>query len=337
MSAPLSSERIAQIQARVDAATEGPWERSKAYRINVVAPKGFIVARVRESLGVHEEVIPGRGLTWIVGHYPVTDGIAESSNAANGDFIAHARSDIPALLAEVERLTAERDRVLALASKWATEDNDFDEDTEARIACGQQILETLLAPAPVVADPSICADSICAPDHTACSPVVADPDTEATFREYTADNMPPGFTGTACRYCGSIIVDTGDGTWNLRGAIAGPDALFCGATQISRHEPIPLPGYEHLSESAKAIIRHVMTVAQIGPAPVTVRAGDLTAEHCGRQFEKRQDDGQAIGGQIITAPETMSDGWTKFRSTWGTHIISPDTPVTLLPEGGDNR
>lgn len=74
----LTDERLAEIRARCDAATPGLWE---------VIVKGNTV---------QSHAIPG-----------VCSGISPKSG--NAAFVAHARADIPALLAEVERLRQERD------------------------------------------------------------------------------------------------------------------------------------------------------------------------------------------------------------------------------------
>ena len=77
----ITQEQLARWRALADAATPGPWEQ------------------VAES-----------GEWWISGpdierHFVIdtTNGV----NAQNADFIAAAREAVPALLAEVERLTAE--------------------------------------------------------------------------------------------------------------------------------------------------------------------------------------------------------------------------------------
>ena len=70
------SDRIAEIKARCEAATPGPW-----YKGN-------------DTLVMKTE-----------SHAVVCDTRARSDAA----FIAHARDDIPDLLAELERVTAERD------------------------------------------------------------------------------------------------------------------------------------------------------------------------------------------------------------------------------------
>jgi hypothetical protein len=80
MNEMLTQERLDAITARCEAATPGPWK--------VVEGKSF---------GVQSE----------------NKNIANCFRAENEQFIAHARQDIPALLAEVERLREERDRAIA--------------------------------------------------------------------------------------------------------------------------------------------------------------------------------------------------------------------------------
>ena len=69
------------IEARCEAATEGPWHKDGIYR--VFAPTGQIVAY--------------------------------SMNSANREFVQHAREDVPALLAEVRRLQAVVEQIKAEA------------------------------------------------------------------------------------------------------------------------------------------------------------------------------------------------------------------------------
>lgn len=105
------------IKARCEAATEGPWERHDC-------PPCF-------ERG-HEDVQIWAGQ----GNIPITQWLdSECHNvSADAEFIAHARTDVPALVAEVERLhallTAEptEDEVAlavkavhrALATEWMT-------------------------------------------------------------------------------------------------------------------------------------------------------------------------------------------------------------------------
>jgi CO dehydrogenase/acetyl-CoA synthase alpha subunit len=71
---PLDDTRLAEIKARVEAASKGPWKVCEDY----------------------SDVLDGDGHQ-IISHF----------HDADGQFTAHARQDVPALLAEVEHLKAE--------------------------------------------------------------------------------------------------------------------------------------------------------------------------------------------------------------------------------------
>jgi hypothetical protein len=87
------------IRARVDAATEGPWT-ADALAGDLDAPSGYRVAEV---------------LAW---------------SDPDAEFIAHARTDVPALLAEVERLQA---RVESANVEAATANASADEHFSSRL------------------------------------------------------------------------------------------------------------------------------------------------------------------------------------------------------------
>ena len=78
----MTPERLKQIEERANAATPGPWEREIGYHDNGLYIDGELVASTR-----------GGAVYW---EAPQTDII----------FIAHAREDIPALIAEIRRLQA---------------------------------------------------------------------------------------------------------------------------------------------------------------------------------------------------------------------------------------
>lgn len=78
------SDRLDEIQARVEAATLGSWERDQLYG------EGFVFGGPGDDAAK----------------------ICEAFCSADADFIAHAREDVPYLLAEVKRLTTERDDAL---------------------------------------------------------------------------------------------------------------------------------------------------------------------------------------------------------------------------------
>jgi hypothetical protein len=76
-SSPLTEQQLAEIDARQKAATEGPWTVSEDYS-DVLGPDGEQLASYWDP----------------------------TSETRNGEFIAHAPEDVPALLAEVRRLRA---------------------------------------------------------------------------------------------------------------------------------------------------------------------------------------------------------------------------------------
>ena len=84
----ISAEQLQEIKARCEATTPGPWCKDSGEALKVRAPHGGHVAILGNLIGQHGS------------------GGREQPNTviANADFIAHARTDIPSLIAEVERL-----------------------------------------------------------------------------------------------------------------------------------------------------------------------------------------------------------------------------------------
>lgn len=85
----MSAERLAEIQARADAATAGPWRECGRDRGGCVC--GLVWS------------IPGDGVVASTASDPDTPRSDEQVNA-DARFVAHAKDDIPWLLAEVARL-----------------------------------------------------------------------------------------------------------------------------------------------------------------------------------------------------------------------------------------
>lgn len=140
-----TTARLAEIRDRANAATEGPWEHGdRQYVYGVTgrfgddrcphcARTGFgdgpSWAGVRNINGkemlvhVHTSDKPRRrhGVHAVRanGSISVVRDAEEYGYMypADAEFIAHAREDVPWLLAEVERLTAERDRARGLAAR----------------------------------------------------------------------------------------------------------------------------------------------------------------------------------------------------------------------------
>lgn len=82
MTDPLTDAYLDAIEQRAHAATEGPWEASAHDHYLVICPDC---------------------------------GVRGGYERADAEFIAHARSDVPALLAEVRRLRAMEQRVSRVA------------------------------------------------------------------------------------------------------------------------------------------------------------------------------------------------------------------------------
>jgi hypothetical protein len=80
---PLTEEEIAAIRARCTAATPGPW-RSYIEGRDHTSGSNFIMTGEGEGRGEDIEL--------------------SGATPADQDFIAHARQDIPRLLAEIQRL-----------------------------------------------------------------------------------------------------------------------------------------------------------------------------------------------------------------------------------------
>lgn len=96
----MSTPDLDAIQARTDAATEGPWEPMRA---------GLLGTRVVHVDGEWEGIVPDEFITM------VTPSLKKFDDAL---FMSHARTDVPALLAYARDLEARIGRVEALAADW---------------------------------------------------------------------------------------------------------------------------------------------------------------------------------------------------------------------------
>jgi len=99
-------ERIAQIKARERAATPGPWGYEKSEGdcgLTGKCPRDLIFCDEKCPGCEHWEIYKG---AWPTGIDTVESGENTFFTDSDASFIAHAREDIPWLLAEVERLTA---------------------------------------------------------------------------------------------------------------------------------------------------------------------------------------------------------------------------------------
>lgn len=116
--APLSPERLAAIRKRADAATGGPWKCLSPLQAIVLA--GLRQDGTPDKDGATDTiglmVGPTSGATCVVSitalaEYPDRDDVKNDPLWVDADFIAHARTDIPDLLAD---LTAARAALIAI-------------------------------------------------------------------------------------------------------------------------------------------------------------------------------------------------------------------------------
>lgn len=101
----LTAEQLREIRERVEKAAPAPWEvrtRSDGSR-GITGPYHY-------PAGQHP---------WVGGYLHVCNLVSgdEHYGDANGSFITHARTDVPALLSHIVALEAERDKLLAVV-EW---------------------------------------------------------------------------------------------------------------------------------------------------------------------------------------------------------------------------
>lgn len=98
----LTNAELNAIRERAEKATPGPWE-ARAWKSTT--DDQYFVSQAFEG---------GKELAtaWQGERYPEMPEIPNGEAEANAKFIAHARSDVPKLLAEIERLRNGIDRVL---------------------------------------------------------------------------------------------------------------------------------------------------------------------------------------------------------------------------------
>ena len=102
MTKPMTPERLKEIKARCEAATEGPWDNNTMYCA--------VVGRTMINYGLDERLDVFVVMAKYKGDVALVSNIRpESEQKANGQFIAHARQDLPDSTAEIERLQARED------------------------------------------------------------------------------------------------------------------------------------------------------------------------------------------------------------------------------------
>ncbi|MFI0031303.1 hypothetical protein ACH4M8_18625 [Streptomyces albidoflavus] len=107
---PLSPERLAEIAARAEAATAGPWGFYDGDNYADVAADLEMTGRGSYSCRQQVARLEDESYWDDPAHEDDDEERASEQMAADAAFIAAARTDVPALLAEVDRLRAERDR-----------------------------------------------------------------------------------------------------------------------------------------------------------------------------------------------------------------------------------
>lgn len=129
----LTEEQIAEIRARVEAATPGPWDTIGGSRVRAV--KGDMACPIFSS----EAPIDWHKNKRIT-HPVLCRAYADQVN--NATFIAHAREDIPALLSALEAQAAE----LAEVRQQYVDANEARIDAETQLAEARKALRGLLEP-----------------------------------------------------------------------------------------------------------------------------------------------------------------------------------------------
>ncbi|UFU03467.1 CHASE3 domain-containing protein [Ruania suaedae] len=149
------TDRLAEIEARVNAATDGPWEADARHGAVTSGPHSVIH-------GYFEGDCPACG-------EKIADLASVALSADDGDFIAHARSDVPYLLDQVRTLTAENEHnqehltmVRASRDQWIVYARSA-EDERRRLAEKVRRVEELHTPRRVDVITGDCASETC--DH----------------------------------------------------------------------------------------------------------------------------------------------------------------------------
>lgn len=109
MTERMTEERIAEIKARCEAATKGPWEIwdgpgwcGGGSDLSIGAGEQWLAdMEIRDGNNYHERVAHGDCAVSGCTICSMNDEISREQKA-NAEFIIHSRDDIPALLAEVE-------------------------------------------------------------------------------------------------------------------------------------------------------------------------------------------------------------------------------------------
>lgn len=110
MTDPLTQEDLDAIRARLEAATDGPWETGGPY------PGVSVIACIDGGCGWPEPEPPEYAPVSILSN--AQTGEPHPQHLADANLIAHAPVDIERLLGEVGRVKAERDTADEEANAW---------------------------------------------------------------------------------------------------------------------------------------------------------------------------------------------------------------------------
>jgi len=123
----MNADQLAAIQARADAASEGPWDAARGANADGTT-YATTYAEKTEFLAL--SLNNNRYPLWLVASdsvIPAATGDGPRAKA-NAEFIAHARTDVPALLALVREQAAKLDRLVELAESWKPPSENADLD-----------------------------------------------------------------------------------------------------------------------------------------------------------------------------------------------------------------
>lgn len=140
----LTPERLREIKERCERATPGPWRVGNPYVVAPVRDDKCMLCDMSEPLAtvtengqtchVHfddrqyeddwRDIASESTFETIVGDYSYDSG-GVATTRADAEFIAHAREDVPALIAEVERLWEENWKLHQELRKHADVNSDL--------------------------------------------------------------------------------------------------------------------------------------------------------------------------------------------------------------------
>ena len=127
MTTPIPKSKLAEMRERCEKATKGPWGAVK-YNPNIIAPEaevdkpiGYAIDQRRDS-EFCQYVASTHGADSEFEHR-----LTRLKALENADFIAHSRTDIPALLDEVERLLGVFDEIEGMEGEEEMTDAKFAE------------------------------------------------------------------------------------------------------------------------------------------------------------------------------------------------------------------